>query len=574
MRRLVLMRPRRHLLPIVAVLGLVLGIAVPALAADAPAVGPPFPDHVAGRWVYDEAGVFSADTIARTQATIDAIEARTGAQIAVYTQLKPWATTDSTEQDAIALMDQWGVGRKGFDDGLVILWNLDETLRHGQVQLYAGPGFRNLISNEQRQAIYQDDMVPLLRGADLDGAMLAAIGRVDELLTPENASRLQFFRVLNGVLGLVVAPLLFILLAGWAVATWYRRGRDPYVAPGDSVFMPAPPTEMTPATGALILDGRVSRRALTTAMLDLASRGDIAFRQEAVGILRSTKVGIEMAEPDPADARVALNRRATLGPAEKYALTQLQHIGKPTGYIEPTQLLEFGGKVKEFDSLLQKSAVALGWFSRTPSSVMGRWMGLGTTEIILAFVLFIIAISIPADSLTLIALAVGSAGVVTLIAGYAMPARTLEGAKAKVWLGGYKRTLEQTMAQARSMDQVVAQSGLTWLQTPDQAVVWGTALGLQGQIQQVLERSVDDLRGGQTGVVWLPMWYHSTSSAGGWGATGAGGIAPGLMSGSAVPDFGSMMGAIGSVGNSPSSSGGGGGGGGSGGGGGGAGGGF
>ena len=85
----------------------------PTIGADAPAVGPPFPDHIAGRWVYDYAGVFSADTIAKTQATIDAIEARTGAQIAVYTQLKPWATSASTEQDAIKLMDQWGVGRKG-----------------------------------------------------------------------------------------------------------------------------------------------------------------------------------------------------------------------------------------------------------------------------------------------------------------------------------------------------------------------------------------------------------------------------------------------------------------------------
>jgi hypothetical protein len=132
------------------------------------------------------------------------------------------------------------------------------------------------------------------------------------------------------------------------------------------------------------------------------------------------------------------------------------------------------------------------------------------------------------------------------------------------------------MAQARSMDQVVAQSGLTWLETPDQAVVWGTALGLQGQIEQVLQRSIEDVAAApQAGVIWLPMWYHSSSGAS-WGTAGAGGIAPGLMSGSAIPDFGSMIGAIGSVGNAPSSSGGGGGGGGggSGGGGGGAGGGF
>ncbi len=36
------------------------------------------------------------------------------------------------------------------------------------------------------------------------------------------------------------------------------------------------------------------------------------------------------------------------------------------------------------------------------------------------------------------------------------------------------------------MQQVVDEAGLTWLETPDQAVVWGTALGLQDEIEGVL----------------------------------------------------------------------------------------
>ena len=47
--------------------------------------------------------------------------ARTGAEIAVYTQYKPGSDKDSTLEDAKALIDQWGVGRAGFDDGLAIL---------------------------------------------------------------------------------------------------------------------------------------------------------------------------------------------------------------------------------------------------------------------------------------------------------------------------------------------------------------------------------------------------------------------------------------------------------------------
>ena len=64
----------------------------------------------------------------------------------------------------------------------------------------------------------------------------------------------------------------------------------------------------------------------------------------------------------------------------------------------------------------------------------------------------------------------------------------------RAMLAAYRRTLQKTMAQARSMQQVVDEAGLDWLETPDQAVVWGTALGLQGEIEEVLKRSLEDVR--------------------------------------------------------------------------------
>jgi hypothetical protein len=147
-------------------------------------------------------------------------------------------------------------------------------------------------------------------------------------------------------------------------------------------------------------------------------------------------------------------------------------------------------------------------------------------------------------------------------------------------LAAYRRTLRKTMDQARSMDQVVAEAGLPWLETPDQVVVWATALGLHGEIEAVLERSLEDEREGRVaaGTAWMPGWYGSGSgSSAGFADAGAGG-GGGLFSSSAVPNIGGMMAALGTIGNSPSSSGsgagGGFGGGGSGGGGGGAGGGF
>ena len=62
----------------------------------------------------------------------------------------------------------------------------------------------------------------------------------------------------------------------------------------------------------------------------------------------------------------------------------------------------------------------------------------------------------------------------------------MPGAMIRAMLAAYRRTLQKTMEQARSMQQVVDEAGLDWLDTPDQAVVWGTALGLQGEIEEVL----------------------------------------------------------------------------------------
>ena len=149
----------------------------------AASAGPPYSDPVFAQVVYDAAGVLGPPTEVSAHQIILGLEELIGAEIVVYTQVKPGATAASTERDAMALMDQWGIGGEDGDDGLVILFNLDEALCHGQVQLYAGPRFRSqYASNDDRQRIFEEDMRPLLRECDLDGAVLVALERIDELV--------------------------------------------------------------------------------------------------------------------------------------------------------------------------------------------------------------------------------------------------------------------------------------------------------------------------------------------------------------------------------------------------------
>jgi uncharacterized membrane protein YgcG len=552
------------------------------------AAGPPFPQPVAGQRVYDTAEVFRAATIAQAQTIIVGIEARTGAQVVVYTQLASDSiTTAQAEQDAIALMDQWGVGRKGIDDGLVILFDLHPSDHcHGEVQLYAGPGYAaTYLSNTERQAIFENDMVPLLAGCDLEGALLAALAKIDANATPAHADTLAFARQLNAVLGLLVAPLLALALILWGLMSWLRHGRDPVYLDDPSIHMPAPPQGLTPAAAAVVRDGRSTRRALTAASLDLATRGLISFKAEPGALIATKpKIGIQTGEAVSGDAaeqaRLARARERPMDDSTTFLQGRLATIAGSGGYIEPDHMTKLAGDVDEFNKRIETHVVNQGWFHERPSQATGRWVARGVVVLILGFVGLIGGANMPSDGVVLVGIGLLVAGVVLLILSASMPARTMPGAMIRAMLEAYRRTLEKTMAQARSMGEVVATSAIPLIESPDDAVVWGVALGLQSDVERVLERTAHDLRGGTTTHAYLPLWYMSSaSSGGGWGtSSGPGGVAPGLMSSSPIPNFGGMMAALGTIGNAPSSSGSGGGGGfgggGSGGGGGGAGGGF
>lgn len=554
-----------------------------ASAADPPPPGPPFPDPVSDRAVYDYAGVFSPDSVAAAEATIDAIESRTGAEVVVYSQVGDYGiTTEEADAHAQALIDQWGVGRKGFDDGLVILFDLDPSREHGQVILYGGPGYRAAyLDNAEKQRIFDEDMLPLLREGDLDGALTAALAKVDASATPEHAQRLQVARQVDAAVGLVGAPVILFVLIGSGVFAWLRYGRDPEYLDDPSIHMAGPPRDLTPAAGAFLVNGRASRRALTAAMLDLASRGDISFREESGLLGLKKKVGIAVGPPAAdafEEARRARNGARPLGPAERLAREELHKVAGASDYIEPDELLGFGSSVPRFDAALEKEVVRNGWFREKPSDATRRWILRGAIAVVLGAVAVVGGLNVPSAGLTVIGGAGIAGGVVLIVMSRWMPAVSIPGSMIRAMLAAYRRTLEKTLAQARSMDEVVAEPRLSWLETPDQAVVWSVALGLDKEVEDVLARSVQDVEAGRasTSSTYLPLWY-----GGGWAgdrASGIGGGGGGLFSSSGIPDFGGMTAALSTIGNAPGGSGSGGGGGfsggGSGGGGGGSGGGF
>jgi hypothetical protein len=204
---------------------------------------------------------------------------------------------------------------------------------------------------------------------------------------------------------------------------------------------------------------------------------------------------------------------------------------------------------------------------------VGIWIGVAVAEGLACFPLFYWTFALDASGGLLGGAALLITAVITGVVAWFMPCRTQLGAMLRAMLAAYRRTLQYTMAQSSSMDEVVQRAALPWVTTPDAAMAWGVALGLNAEIEAVLGRTVaaSQTVGRQMG--WYPIWFTGPGFGGG-AASAAGGLGgSGLFSASAIPDVGSMMSSLGSIGSS-GSSGGGSFGGGGGGGGGGAGGGF
>ncbi|MEA2027094.1 MAG: DUF2207 domain-containing protein, partial [Chloroflexota bacterium] len=351
---------------------------------------------------------------------------------------------------------------------------------------------------------------------------------------------------------------------------------DPIYLDDASILMPAPPPGLSAAAAAVIIDGRAKRHALTTAMVELAARGEINFRAAEDD---PSKIDIDITVPDQRDARLARNRRNPLGPAEQYALSELRILGGAIRTIDAEDVPKFAKSVDEFDDRLNDVVAANGWFSEAPSDSIERWTRRAVVVAIAGVAGAFFGFNLPSSGLLLVGIAAIVGAVAMLIIARTMPQRTMEGARIYAQLAAYRRTLHKTLEQSRTMDQVVSSKVLPWVETPDQAMVWSYALGLHEEAEEVLERSMEDVRTGGASPTrtYFPLWYGIGARSGARISGGARTPTAGLFSSGVVPDFTAMTSALSSIGNPPASSGGGGGGfggGGSGGGGGGAGGGF
>lgn len=129
--------------------------------------------------VVDAAHWLGPDKRASLERRLAALESSRGSQVAVLTV----ATTkpEPIEAFAIRVADAWKLGRKGVDDGLLILVAREDRT----VRIEVGRGLEGAIPDAVAKRIVEEQMIPHFREGDVAGGLEAAIAAVEARLSGE-----------------------------------------------------------------------------------------------------------------------------------------------------------------------------------------------------------------------------------------------------------------------------------------------------------------------------------------------------------------------------------------------------
>ena len=178
-------------------LAIYLLLLIPVLALAEVAV-PPFRSFLS-----DTTGTLSGADLQQIEATLKAFEQRKGAQLAVL--IIPSTENESIEQYALRVAENWKLGRKGIDDGvLLVVAKNDRALR-----IEVGYGLEGSLSDAITKRIIDEIIVPKFRDGDFSAGIREGVARIigvidgEKLPAPPEAS-LGYNPDNEGIFGIII----------------------------------------------------------------------------------------------------------------------------------------------------------------------------------------------------------------------------------------------------------------------------------------------------------------------------------------------------------------------------------
>ena len=130
--------------------------------------------------VTDLTATLTSDQRAALEQKLAALEERKGSQVAVL--LVPTTQPETVEQYAIRVFDQWKLGRKGMDDGVLLLVAKNDR----KLRIEVGYGLEGAIPDAIAKRVIDEDIVPLFKQGNFYGGISAGTDRVSKLIEGES----------------------------------------------------------------------------------------------------------------------------------------------------------------------------------------------------------------------------------------------------------------------------------------------------------------------------------------------------------------------------------------------------
>jgi uncharacterized protein len=140
------------------------------------------PKEARGEWVSDMAGVIDDEMERRLNVLIDQFEQRTTAEIAVVTIQR--ADEYTPKEFATELFNRWGVGKKGEDNGVLVLLVVEAR----RIEVETGYGVEGVLPDGKVGEILDRYAVSRFKQGDFGGGLFAGVKAMTEVIAGEETA--------------------------------------------------------------------------------------------------------------------------------------------------------------------------------------------------------------------------------------------------------------------------------------------------------------------------------------------------------------------------------------------------